>query len=614
MKRVLSVCIGLFAVGASTRAHAAYETIVSPATPEANLGFGESVALDGARLLVTDARGLTFFEASVSGTWTQTGTVPYTGLGNAAATLRGDWAIVSIPAAGVVSFHRSAGTWSVATTLGDLDWFGFDGTTLASPRTSVIRVYTAGTSALTAEPDIAVPAGIGRAAAVSGSTIVASEQLSGVQVFVKSGTTWTKQATIATPSTVFLGQMALAGNRLVLGYPEDNAVRSGAGSVTIHERTGATWTKTATLYPPDAVLQGRFGNVVSVAGDRLLVAATDAGRFYLYRRVGTEWKLDAGAQSRIGVTAPTVTIPSFGGASLSSSWVAIGTPKQAVGTLADAGAVFTYPTTCAADDGCAPTRHCASTVCVAPLANGVACDRARQCGSGFCVDGVCCDQACDGQCEACDVTGKAGACLPVTDAPHGKRAACPSTGTCGVQKCDGSLRGACGGYVGAEVSCREKICADGVERSAAVCDGKGSCPVSVEHSCDGFTCDGAACRTSCGSALDCSSGYTCRDAKCITVTELCGEGGATVVRRDGTSSDCAPYACRAGACLADCTATNDCAPGFLCNGERRCVTREEALPAEEESGCALGRQSARSTLSLGLAAMLGAAVRRRRRS
>jgi len=35
------------------------------------------------------------------------------------------------------------------------------------------------------------------------------------------------------------------------------------------------------------------------------------------------------------------------------------------------------------------------------LANGLRCARAAQCGSGFCVDGVCCDSACSSRCMAC---------------------------------------------------------------------------------------------------------------------------------------------------------------------------------------------------------------------
>ncbi|HEY6880768.1 MAG TPA: hypothetical protein VI299_22245, partial [Polyangiales bacterium] len=40
---------------------------------------------------------------------------------------------------------------------------------------------------------------------------------------------------------------------------------------------------------------------------------------------------------------------------------------------------------------------------VLPL--GAACDRDQVCGLGVCRDGVCCDSACDGPCEGCNVLG-----------------------------------------------------------------------------------------------------------------------------------------------------------------------------------------------------------------
>jgi uncharacterized repeat protein (TIGR01451 family)/uncharacterized repeat protein (TIGR02543 family)/uncharacterized protein (TIGR03382 family) len=49
------------------------------------------------------------------------------------------------------------------------------------------------------------------------------------------------------------------------------------------------------------------------------------------------------------------------------------------------------------------------------------CDSDAQCGSGLCVDGVCCNAVCPGQCEACDVPGHVGVCSPVAGPPHGNR-------------------------------------------------------------------------------------------------------------------------------------------------------------------------------------------------
>jgi hypothetical protein len=43
-----------------------------------------------------------------------------------------------------------------------------------------------------------------------------------------------------------------------------------------------------------------------------------------------------------------------------------------------------------------------------PLALG--CSDDAECASGFCVDGVCCDSACDAQCSVCNVVGNVGYC------------------------------------------------------------------------------------------------------------------------------------------------------------------------------------------------------------
>ena len=54
-----------------------------------------------------------------------------------------------------------------------------------------------------------------------------------------------------------------------------------------------------------------------------------------------------------------------------------------------------------------------------PLSNGAACTSALHCGSGLCVDGVCCDKACTGQCEACSEPNALGQCIAVKGTPRG---------------------------------------------------------------------------------------------------------------------------------------------------------------------------------------------------
>ena len=79
---------------------------------------------------------------------------------------------------------------------------------------------------------------------------------------------------------------------------------------------------------------------------------------------------------------------------------------------------------CESDDVCDDGHSCdlATHRCVAPADGGVEsesesesegegeplgspCESAVECTSGFCVDDVCCDAACEGDCEACDDAG-----------------------------------------------------------------------------------------------------------------------------------------------------------------------------------------------------------------
>ena len=65
-------------------------------------------------------------------------------------------------------------------------------------------------------------------------------------------------------------------------------------------------------------------------------------------------------------------------------------------------------------------------MCAPDRPTGGACSRAGECIDGlFCVDGRCCDGACDGTCEACDLPGQEGSCVavPAMGDPDGE---CPT--------------------------------------------------------------------------------------------------------------------------------------------------------------------------------------------
>lgn len=172
--------------------------------------------------------------------------------------------------------------------------------------------------------------------------------------------------------------------------------------------------------------------------------------------------------------------------------------------------------------------------------NGTTCSTDDQCDSQHCVDGICCDSVCDGQCEACDVT--LGQCVPVTGAPHGVRPSCTGSGEC-ASTCNGADPQKCV-YPGTETSCG----------SAKSCDGAGNCvqPVAIcsddrsaslpaeggSVSCEPYLCDtsSGACADSCSKTQDCASGYYCDGAKCTSggSADSGSDGGCSASRRGGS--------------------------------------------------------------------------------
>lgn len=62
--------------------------------------------------------------------------------------------------------------------------------------------------------------------------------------------------------------------------------------------------------------------------------------------------------------------------------------------------------TACSDGTCDGAGKCATRV-------GAKCTMPSQCATGHCVDGVCCNEACTGECRACNVDGGAGVCTNV---------------------------------------------------------------------------------------------------------------------------------------------------------------------------------------------------------
>ena len=138
---------------------------------------------------------------------------------------------------------------------------------------------------------------------------------------------------------------------------------------------------------------------------------------------------------------------------------------------------------------------------------GESCSDGLSCGSGHCVDGVCCQQASCDACNACDQSQQPGRCsaLPVGAAPSGD---CPGAALCGGRQCDG--QGSCA-YRALSSECG-RTCSDGRARLRR-CNAKHQCveDASSQVDCSPATCDadGLQCRQGCQSHSGCVTSSAC---------------------------------------------------------------------------------------------------------
>jgi hypothetical protein len=241
---------------------------------------------------------------------------------------------------------------------------------------------------------------------------------------------------------------------------------------------------------------------------------------------------------------------------------------------------------------------------------------------------VCCDTACTGICERCDLTGTAGSCSPSPlgqDPDHecekaGQHQNCAS-------RCDGARHctpipdglqcgdclvcdflgqcGSCGAFACLNKACLRSCSGPGDCAPGAVCNSSGTCVGAAANgaSCQndgscvsGHCVDGACCATACtlqpqstcGRNGQCKpEGGGCADypASAVCAPPSCANGFLTAQRTCDGSGTCsaavtAPctgdYACSsAQSCGTTCSQDDQCRAGFFCHGGA-CVAHSQA--------------------------------------
>ncbi|MEP7121561.1 MAG: kelch repeat-containing protein, partial [Byssovorax sp.] len=304
-------------------------------------------------------------------------------------------------------------------------------------------------------------------------------------------------------------------------------------------------------------------------------------------------------------------------------------------------------TSCTTTGDCSLTGFCDLTApgdagagpgsCSPKRINSTICNADEQCVSDNCVDGLCCDLACKGQCQACDLPGFPGKCTAFgTDTsqeqPH------PNTGGTNPRAaCDGvvgTTTTACSGYCvgttdpihcqdpGATKTLQGTTCVDVPGAPSKLgsypCNGKGS-NTETTSDCGGFLCaDATACKTACAADTECLADFVCTEKACQPLTGPLCDGG-NILRKpkaQGGNTPCADhYTCPAlaTACRTDCDAVTDCTDGLVCDGNRKCVARLPAAVITSCNVCQAGDDPTRPVPWIfGLASLAAIAIFRRR--
>jgi FG-GAP repeat len=231
-----------------------------------------------------------------------------------AVALDGDTLAVGAPedqpgglfrAGSVYVLERAGTSWSQAAKLTASDAaalarFGaavsLDGDTLVVGTCSDVATstYVFSRSGSTWNQDAVIPVS-GCSVAVSGDTIAIARVYDGtVHVRRGSGASWPQEAIFAVPSgeEMPIG-VALHGDLLAVGVPQDGVLGTWTGSVRAYTRSGTTWTQAALLVAPDGADRTFFGRSVATDGRTILATTGSDGwtgdAAYAFAGAGSAW-------------------------------------------------------------------------------------------------------------------------------------------------------------------------------------------------------------------------------------------------------------------------------------------------------------------------------------
>jgi len=105
---------------------------------------------------------------------------------------------------------------------------------------------------------------------------------------------WSQQANLVAPDGVagnfFGNSVALFGDTMIVGSPNDDDNRVNNGSANIYVRNGVTWSHQAKLLAPDGVTKEYFGRSMAIYGNTAIVGnSAQLGSADVFVRNGVTW-------------------------------------------------------------------------------------------------------------------------------------------------------------------------------------------------------------------------------------------------------------------------------------------------------------------------------------
>lgn len=272
----------------------------------------QSLSLDGDRALVGNGDGTAYTFARSGGVWTRElhfNDPSYSGC------------FVSVALEDTTALVGCPGAVTASGGFGKADVFSLD----SDPPTIAAQFDQGNAYA---------GANFGTAISLSGDTVVVLES-TGADIFDGSGGSWVQQAQIR-PDSIQMWAVALDADTAAVAY---RIPSSGVGAVDILTRTGGSWTLRATLSGsgPDAY---GYGFALALEGDTLVVCnpldPSNLGACYIVERSGSTWSETATLHS-------VAAGERFGwSVSLSGDTLLVGAPLATTGLETQAGAAYAF--------------------------------------------------------------------------------------------------------------------------------------------------------------------------------------------------------------------------------------------------------------------------------